>query len=92
MAGTKPDFSCSIFSCFECFFKSLSHKVSLFSGKDFTVDAERGLNGICDFLIRGFPQQLEIERPVIVIVEAKKVDLTSGLGQVSEIARDDRKC
>jgi hypothetical protein len=61
--------------------RHLSDRVSLFSGEDFTVDAERGLNGICDFLISGSPQQLEIERPVIVIVEAKKVDLNSGLGQ-----------
>ena len=31
--------------------RHLSHKVSLFSGEDFTVDASRGLNGSCDFLI-----------------------------------------
>jgi len=61
--------------------RHLSHQVSLFSGEDFTVDVSRGLNGICDFLISRSPQQLEIEQPVIVIVEAKKVDLNSGLGQ-----------
>ena len=61
--------------------RHLSHQVSLFSGEDFTVDAARGLNGICDFLISRSSQQLEIEQPVIVIVEAKKVDLNSGLGQ-----------
>ena len=61
--------------------RHLSHKVSLFSGEDFTIDASRGLNGSCDFLISRSPQQLEIENPVIVIVEAKKVDLNSGLGQ-----------
>ena len=61
--------------------RHLSHKVSLFSGEDFTIDASRGLNGSCDFLISRSPQQLEIEDPVIVIVEAKKVDLNSGLGQ-----------
>jgi hypothetical protein len=55
--------------------RHLSHQVSLFSGEEFTVDADRGLNGICDFLISQSPQQLEIDRPVIVIVEAKKVDL-----------------
>ena len=27
-------------------------KVSLFSGKDFTVDVEKGLNGFCDYMIR----------------------------------------
>jgi hypothetical protein len=61
--------------------RHLSHKVSLFSGEDFTVDASRGLNGSCDFLISRSAQQLEIEAPVIIIVEAKKVDLNSGLGQ-----------
>ena len=61
--------------------RHLSHQVSLFSGEDFTVDASRGLNGNCDFLISRSSQQLEIEQPVIVIVEAKKVDLNSGLGQ-----------
>jgi hypothetical protein len=61
--------------------RHLSHQVSLFSGEDFTVDASRGLNGVCDFLISRSPQQLEIEQPVIVIVEARKADLNSGLGQ-----------
>jgi hypothetical protein len=61
--------------------RHLSQQVSLFSGEDFTVDSARGLNGICDFLISRSPQQIEIDRPVIVIVEAKKVDLNSGLGQ-----------
>jgi hypothetical protein len=61
--------------------RHLSHQVALFSGEDFTVDASRGLNGSCDFLISRSPQQLEIEQPVIVIVEAKNVDLNSGLGQ-----------
>jgi hypothetical protein len=61
--------------------RHLSHQVALFSGEDFTVDASRGLNGSCDFLISRSPQQLEIEQPVIIIVEAKKVDLNSGLGQ-----------
>jgi hypothetical protein len=61
--------------------RHLSQQVSLFSGEDFTVDPARGLNGLCDFLISQSPRQLEIEKPVIVIVEAKKVDLNSGLGQ-----------
>jgi hypothetical protein len=61
--------------------RHLSQQVSLFSGEDFTVDLDRGLNGVCDFLIGRSPQQLEIEQPVIVIVGAKKVDLNSGLGQ-----------
>ncbi|MBC7823195.1 MAG: hypothetical protein H7126_04860 [Candidatus Parcubacteria bacterium] len=61
--------------------RHLSRQVSLFSGEDFTVDPSRGLNGLCDFLISNSPHQLEIEKPVIIIVEAKKVDINSGLGQ-----------
>lgn len=59
----------------------LHSKVSVFSGRDFTVDKSLGLNGICDFLISRSPEQLEIEAPVIVLVEAKRDNLNSGLGQ-----------
>lgn len=59
----------------------LQRQISLFSGTDFTVDASVGLNGICDFLISQSQEQLLIEAPAIVIVEAKKEDLNPGLGQ-----------
>src|SRR5262249_29076379 len=42
-------------------------QVSLFSGTDFTVDAARGLNGVCDFLLSLSPEQLTIEAPVAVV-------------------------
>ena len=61
--------------------KILDRKVSFFSGEDFTVASELGLSGVCDFLISRSPEQMFIEAPVIVIVEAKKGDLKSGLGQ-----------
>ena len=56
-------------------------RVSLFSGIDFTVDADAGLVGVCDFLVSLSPEQFELEAPVIVLVEAKRDNLTSGLGQ-----------
>ncbi len=59
----------------------LESKISVFSGRDFTVDESVGLNGICDFLISRSPEQLEIEAPAIVLVEAKRDSLNSGLGQ-----------
>jgi hypothetical protein len=59
----------------------LQQKISLFSGIDFTVDASLGLNGVCDFLISHSPDQILLEAPVAVIVEAKKDDITAGLGQ-----------
>jgi hypothetical protein len=61
--------------------KIFKRKISLFSGSEFTVDTASGLNGICDFIISNSPEQLEIEAPVVVIVEAKKTDLNLGIGQ-----------
>ena len=56
-------------------------QISLFSGQDFTVDEPRGLSGYVDFLISRSPEQLEIEAPVLIIGEAKRDSLNSGLGQ-----------
>ena len=61
--------------------KQFSNQISLFSGKDFTVDSQKGLNGFCDFLISKSPEQLIIEAPVIAIVEAKNDNIETGLGQ-----------
>jgi hypothetical protein len=63
--------------------KYLQRRVSLFSGQDFPVDASVGLVGICDFLISRSTEQLEVESPVIVLVEAKKADINSGMGQIA---------
>jgi hypothetical protein len=59
----------------------LQRKISFFSGTDFTVDSTLGLNGVCDFLISQSPEQVIITAPIAVIVEAKKGELDSGLGQ-----------
>jgi hypothetical protein len=59
----------------------LKGSISVFSGEDFTVDPSLGLNGICDFLISQSSEQLAVEAPAIVIVEAKKDDIKSDMGQ-----------
>jgi len=59
----------------------LERRVSVFSGVDFTIDAAQGLNGICDFLISQSSEQLLIQAPVAVLVEAKKGELDTGFGQ-----------
>ncbi|MGK7900154.1 MAG: hypothetical protein AB4352_01845 [Hormoscilla sp.] len=59
----------------------LEQQISVFSGEDLTVEPSVGLTGVCDFLISRSPLQLELEAPVIVVVEAKKEDLKAGLGQ-----------
>lgn len=61
--------------------RQLDDKISLFSGVDFTVDATRVLNGICDFIICKSPEILMLTAPVITIVEAKKENINAGLGQ-----------
>jgi hypothetical protein len=59
----------------------LKSTISVFSGRDFTIDPSLGLSGVCDFLISRSPEQLEIEAPTVVLVEAKRDSLNSGLGQ-----------
>jgi hypothetical protein len=59
----------------------MGNAISVFSGEDFTVDKELGLNGICDFLISRSPTQFKINAPVIALVEAKKGVLKDGWGQ-----------
>ena len=61
--------------------RQLKERINLFSGIDFDVDSERGLNGICDFIISYSPEILFVSAPVITLVEAKKENITAGLGQ-----------
>ena len=61
--------------------EQFNRRISLFSGIDFSVDAETGLTGTCDFLISLSPEQFYLEAPVIVLVEAKNADPTLGIGQ-----------
>jgi hypothetical protein len=61
--------------------EQLHDKISLFSGIDFTVDKEKGLNGFCDYIISLSQEQLYLESPIITIVEAKNENIIGGLGQ-----------
>lgn len=59
----------------------LHDAISIFSGIDFNIDAERGLNGICDFIISKSRRQHVLAAPVMTIVEAKNDNLRNGVGQ-----------
>jgi hypothetical protein len=59
----------------------LNYQVSLFSGTEFNVDAEKGLLGFCDFILSHSPEQLDVTAPIVTIVEAKNDNLKNGLGQ-----------
>ena len=61
--------------------KVLNHRISLFSGVEFNVDKEKGLNGVCDYIISLSREQLYVSSPVISIVEAKNDNIKSGLAQ-----------
>jgi hypothetical protein len=61
--------------------RQLQERVNLFSGIEFDVDKDKGLNGFCDFIISESPEQLFINAPVITLVEAKREDVMAGLGQ-----------
>lgn len=56
-------------------------RISLFSGIDFSVDVEKGLTGVCDFLVSLSPMQFYLEAPIIILVEAKKDNPSLGFGQ-----------
>jgi hypothetical protein len=59
----------------------LDCQIGLFSGIDFSIDTGSGLNGICDFLLTRSTNELIIEAPAIIVIEAKKGDLNIGWGQ-----------
>jgi hypothetical protein len=45
--------------------RKFNYQIGLFSGVDFNVDNERGLNGFCDFIISLSKEQLLVRAPVI---------------------------
>jgi hypothetical protein len=55
--------------------------ISFFLHNTFNVDSSKGLTGNPDGLISQSDNQLYITSPVVVLVEAKKSDLSSGLAQ-----------
>lgn len=56
-------------------------RISLFSGVDFNVDIELGLNGFCDFLISRSDDPYFVQAPILTVIEAKNEDIKSGFGQ-----------
>lgn len=55
--------------------------ISFFSGEEFNVDVDLGLNGVCDYIFSQSAEQLYVTAPVTMVVEAKKENLKGGLGQ-----------
>jgi hypothetical protein len=61
--------------------KITRHRISLFSGVDFTVAPELGLTGFCDYIISRSPEQFFIAAPVLIVIEAKNENIKGGLAQ-----------
>jgi len=61
--------------------RSLKYGFGLFSGVAFDVDASRGLDGYCDFVITRLPIQIVMTAPIVAIVEAKNDNIHNGLGE-----------
>jgi hypothetical protein len=53
----------------------------LFTGVTFNIDKEKGLNGICDFLISNNPNVGDIDTPIVCVFEAKDNKLETWYGQ-----------
>jgi hypothetical protein len=58
-----------------------NERVQIFSGEEFNVDRDKGLNGFCDFLFSKSDNRLTIDAPVLMLVEAKRGEIETGLGQ-----------
>lgn len=61
--------------------RQANYNVGLFSGIEFNVAPEQGLNGFCDFLFSLSPEQFSVRSPAIMIVEAKQENIPGGFGQ-----------
>jgi hypothetical protein len=57
------------------------YQLNLFSGLSLDVDKDRGLNGVCDYLLALSPERFFLSHPVMAVVEAKREDITGGLGR-----------
>jgi hypothetical protein len=54
---------------------------AIYSGKNLDADRDRGLIGECDFILSKGAISYTIQTPIFALVEAKKNDVESGLGQ-----------
>lgn len=61
--------------------RATGDRFKLFSGVEWTVDATRGLNGYCDFILTRGGSQLFVSAPFLAIAEAKNDHIINGLGQ-----------
>ena len=61
--------------------RQAGHRLAVFSGVEFNVDAARSLTGVCDFLVAHPPQVEPVGPPILAVIEAKREDIPSGYGE-----------
>lgn len=58
-----------------------NNAIAIFSGLRLDASPEQGLSGECDFILARTAPLPELRAPLVAIVEAKKNDVESGIGQ-----------
>ncbi len=61
--------------------RMVDRRIGLFSGVEFSVDPAQGLSGVCDYILTRSPEQLFVQAPVLMLVEAKNEDMKRGYAQ-----------
>lgn len=56
-------------------------QISFFSGIEFNIDKDKGLNGRCDYIFSKSKEQLALNAPILMMVEAKNDRITGGIPQ-----------
>ncbi len=55
-----------------------NEQVQIFSGEEFNVDRERGLDGFCDFLLNRSENPFTIDAPVLMLVKGGEIETELG--------------
>jgi hypothetical protein len=61
--------------------RSSAVPVTVIPGLTLDVDRTKGLTGVCDFILSRSTDTFALRAPVFVAVEAKREDITAGIGQ-----------
>ncbi|MCU0339961.1 MAG: hypothetical protein MUE30_08755 [Spirosomaceae bacterium] len=59
----------------QALYRKNQNKFSIFSGYEFNIDKNKGLNGFCDFILASSQDTFIVEAPAFFIVETKKIDI-----------------
>lgn len=59
----------------------INHRFKPLSGLSFNVESEKGLKGVCDFLISANPEATDLDFPMVCVYEAKDDNIENWYGQ-----------